>query len=666
MRVIGTAGHVDHGKTALIQALTGMDADRLPEEKARGMTTDLGFAWYEDEEGQPIGVVDVPGHERYLRNMVAGAWGLDLALLLIAADDGWMPQTELHASILASLGIAGLIALISKADLAGEARLSELEADLGGRLGSIFGRPVPVLRVAATQGRGITELKAAISAELRTLPVPEPAKAYYYLDRSFKVRAGGTVVTGTLRGGPIAAGDRLTLWPRGEPLKVKGVQSYRVGRERAEAGSRAALAVPALKDEYARGQLLTDPALIPLSGRDFLCKLLPLPGGDTLCPGDKKGRPFIRPGVEAELALGSAKTDATLWPIKDSPFLRVRAGEAIACPPGFPFVLLRKGGAELIGRGLVVSAGTVPGAAAGGKAGARQESSAGGIAPGQASGAVSGAAGGVKPGARQGSPAGGPEREPGRGLGSTLRRADEAAASLRAAGLKGSAGAILAACAELFARDYGELASYPGFESLPDEALAAAALLRVGPYLVARERYSSTREVLQRLASKPGGMNRAEADSAAALPPALTGAALAALEREGALVKEAASWKRPGSEPELSPAQGLLLKRLAAAGKEGLEPGKSAPSADAAALKELCSLRKAQVLDGGIFLERKLYDGLVAAVLRGRKPSDRFSVSEAKERTGLSRKYILPLLNRMESEGYVKRWNDERTVVKLP
>jgi selenocysteine-specific elongation factor len=556
MRVIGTAGHVDHGKTALIQALTGMDADRLPEEKARGMTTDLGFAWYEDEEGQPIGVVDVPGHERYLRNMVAGAWGIDLALLLIAADDGWMPQTELHASILASLGIAGLIAVISKADLADEARLDELEAELGGRLSAMFGRSAPVLRVAATQGRGIAELKAAISSELRALPMPEPSKAYYYLDRSFKARTGGTVVTGTLRGGSIAAGDRLTLWPRGEPIKVKGVQSYRIGRERAEAGSRAALAVPALKDEYARGQLLADPALIPLSGRDFLCKLLPLPGSDTLCPGDKKGRPLIRPGVEAELALGSAKTDATLWPIKDSPFLRVRSGEAVACPPGFPFVLLRKGGAELIGRGIAL---------AGGKDGGQEKKSHG-------------------------------------KLHNTLCLADQASVALQAAGLSGKAGVILSAMVELFTRDYGELASYPGYESLPDGTLAAAGLVRAGSYLVARERYASVREILLRLASKPGGMNRAEADSAAALPPPLTGAALAALEREGSLVKEAAVWKRPGSEPELSPAQKLLLARLTAAGKEGLEPGKSASSADAAALKELCSLRKAQVLEGGIFL----------------------------------------------------------------
>ncbi len=628
MRVIGTAGHVDHGKTALIEALTGMDADRLPEEKARGMTTDLGFAWYEDEGGQPIGVVDVPGHERYLRNMVAGAWGLDLALLLVAADDGWMPQTELHASILASLGIAGLVAVISKADLADEARLDELEQATLCHLHRLFGRGAPVLRVSATKGAGIAELKAAIREELRSLPTQSPAKPYYYLDRSFKARSGGTVVTGTVRGGPIAAGDRLTLWPRGESIKIKAVQSYRVGRQRAEAGSRAALGVPALKDEYARGQLLADPALNPLWGKDFICKLLPLPGGDALCPKDKKGRPFIRPGVEAELALGSAKTDATLWPIKGGDFLRIRAAESVACPPGFPFVLLRKGGAALIGRGLALSSGSG--------------------------------------GARDLSSPSGPERESRRSLGDSLRQADDAAVALREAGLKGEEGAILAAMVELYAREHGELSSYPGLESLSEEALAAAGLVKTGQALVARERYACLAAALQRLATKPGGMNRAEADSMAGLPSAIVSAALDGLEREGVLVKEGSSWKRPGAESELSPAQKLLLARLTAAGKEGLEPGKSAPSSEAAALKALCSLRKAQVLEGGIFLERKLYDALVAATLRGRKPGERFGLSEAKERTGLSRKYILPLLNKMESEGYVKRWNDERMVIKLP
>ena len=117
MRVIGTAGHVDHGKTALIKAMTGMNADRLPEEIARGMTTDLGFAWYPDSTGIPIGVIDVPGHERYLRNMVAGAWGLDLAILVVAADDGWMPQTGLHAAILASLSSPAVVIAVTKVEI---------------------------------------------------------------------------------------------------------------------------------------------------------------------------------------------------------------------------------------------------------------------------------------------------------------------------------------------------------------------------------------------------------------------------------------------------------------------------------------------------------------------------------------------------------------------
>jgi selenocysteine-specific elongation factor len=158
MPVVGTAGHVDHGKTLLVTALTGVDTDRLPEEKKRGMTIDLGFTHFLDPEGRPIGVIDVPGHERYIRNMVAGAWGVDCALLVVAADDGWMPQTETHARLLSVFGVKRIILVLNKIDLVSTERLDAVEEDARKRAETLFGHPVPVVRVSARTGAGVEAL----------------------------------------------------------------------------------------------------------------------------------------------------------------------------------------------------------------------------------------------------------------------------------------------------------------------------------------------------------------------------------------------------------------------------------------------------------------------------------------------------------------------------
>lgn len=625
MKIIGTAGHVDHGKTALIRAMTGIDADRLPEEKARGMTTDLGFAWYEGEDGLPVGVVDVPGHERYLRNMVAGAWGLDLALLVIAADDGWMPQTGLHAAIVAASGVPAVIVALNKAELAGPERLAELEARIELETQRLYGAPCPIVRVSALRGQGIDELKAAIACRLGQSARRDAAGAYLFVDRSFTPKAGGAVVTGSLRGGALKAGQNLRLWPADEGLAVKAVEGYgrRVGQ--ALPASRAALALPGRKAGYGRGMLLADPKLPIACGDELIAKLLPLPGESRLCPVDQKGRPAIRAGVEAELALGSAKADATLWPIKDSPFVRLKLSEPLACPAGFAMVLLRKGGAELIGRGFMI--------------GAAAELSA---------------------------RAKGGEREPAADVAQRLAAAEAAAEALRAAAWDEAPGPALASLAPIYARGWERLAALA-----PDcrAALAAACpagLALCGQAVFTRRRYDELKAALLDGAAKPGGLSRAAATSLSGLEGVPLDGILDRLCAEGALSRQGAAWIVPGAKPEPPAALKALAARLKAAGKEGLEPGKSCPQAEAAGLKALCSYGLAMPLDGGIFLDAGVYDALVRAALAGMIVGQGLSVPEAKERTGLSRKYILPLLNKMEGAGWVKRRGDERTVLKLP
>jgi selenocysteine-specific elongation factor len=638
MRVIGTAGHVDHGKTALIEAMTGIDADRLPEEKARGMTTDLGFAWYPDAAGTPIGVVDVPGHERYLRNMVAGAWGLDLAILVVAADDGWMPQTGLHAAILASLSAPAVVIAVTKADLTSPEHAALVAEDSRTRAAALFGFHPPVVNVSARTGAGIQELKSTIDAVLATVPVEQPGRAFMYVDRFFTPRGGGQVATGTLRGGPLSVGDTVELLPGKAKLRIRGIESYHAGAGTAVPNCRAALAMSGLKGELHRGDLITMPGVSGselLSGTEFLCKLENLPGTSELCPRDSRGRPVLKPGVEIELALGSARRDALFWPLQAAGFARIVCNQELACPSGFPFALLRRGGASLVGRGAVLAAGTT-------KIGDR------------------------------------------RLLGTILPAAAEAAGRLEAAGWGSRTAAALRLCIAVYRKGWAKApagldagtAMAAGFEAAHAGAGSAAADLQDSrlkipgadtvdrPFLFSPGSWNTISQALAIKASQPGFMLKADAEAAAGLKGDALQAVLMRLVKEGILLHEGSGWTVPDKSSSLSPAEDEVLKRLLAAGKAGLEPGKSASREDARILKSLSTAGKAVPLDGTIFFARSIWDEATAAILAGRKPGDRFSVPEAKDRAGLSRKYILPLLNRMETFGLVKRSGDERIVLK--
>jgi selenocysteine-specific elongation factor len=226
--VVGTAGHIDHGKTSLVKALTGTDTDRLPEEKARGITIDLGFAFLEEPDGLTVEIVDVPGHERFVRNMLAGVGGIDLALLVIAADEGVMPQTREHLAICSLLRIkTGLVAL-TKTDLVEADWLELVTDDVAGLVRGTFLEGAPIVPVSAKTGEGLAELRSA----LRTLATAVPPRAADQLprlpiDRVFTVKGFGTVVTGTLMTGRFSADDRVEVYPRGVQAKIRGLQTHR-------------------------------------------------------------------------------------------------------------------------------------------------------------------------------------------------------------------------------------------------------------------------------------------------------------------------------------------------------------------------------------------------------------------------------------------------------
>jgi selenocysteine-specific elongation factor len=261
--IVGTAGHIDHGKTTLVRALTGVDTDRLAEEKARGISIELGYAYQPLDGGGVLGFVDVPGHERFVHTMLAGAAGVDFALLVVAADDGVMPQTREHLAILDLLGIAlGAVAL-TKTDRVDAGRVAEVGRDLNRLLADTALAGSPVFPVSATRGQGVAALREHLHRAAQAQPQASEAGSFRLaVDRSFSLKGAGTVVTGTVFAGRVAVGDELVVTPSGKTVRLRGLHVMNRPAERGQAGQRCALNLAGVaKDEIARGDWIVAPQL---------------------------------------------------------------------------------------------------------------------------------------------------------------------------------------------------------------------------------------------------------------------------------------------------------------------------------------------------------------------------------------------------------------------
>jgi selenocysteine-specific elongation factor len=373
--IIGTAGHVDHGKSSLVRALTGVDPDRLKEEKERGITIELGFARLDLPSGTVAGIVDVPGHERFVRTMVAGAAGIDLVVLVVAADEGVMPQTREHLDICRLLSVRhGLVAL-TKVDRV-EPEWAALQADEVRRfVAGTFLDGAPVLPVSSLTGEGIPALVEALDALASRLPGKDPASLFRLpVDRSFTMKGFGTVVTGTLVGGTLATGEDVAILPGRRTAKVRGLQVHGAAADRATAGMRTAVNLQGVeRDEAPRGSVLAHPGVFsPTRAAEVHLEYLalcpkPLPNrgrvyfhsGTRACPGRilLYGATEIRPGgsgygrlelaEEQVLACGDRFVLRGFTPLSDfgytvgggvvlSPHPPVRKGAGKACPPTLP------------------------------------------------------------------------------------------------------------------------------------------------------------------------------------------------------------------------------------------------------------------------------------------------------------------------------------------
>jgi len=329
--VLGTAGHIDHGKTALVRALTGVDTDRLPEERARGITIELAFAPLELGDGVRLGVIDVPGHEALVRTMIAGATGVDLALLVVAADEGVMPQTREHAAICELLGVAAGVVALTKADLVDAETLALAEDEVRELLAEGGLADAPIVAVSARTGAGIDALRTCLRevAARAAARTPRAGPARLFVDRAFERRGFGPVVTGTLLGGALAVGDAVELLPGGRRARVRGLQSFGRPAERVGPGARCAVNLQGVElEDLARGQeLAAAGALRETRVVDVALRWLP-------------SAPPVDGTASVELLAGTAERRARLAPIASAAVAPGSAGFARIHVDGPPLALL--------------------------------------------------------------------------------------------------------------------------------------------------------------------------------------------------------------------------------------------------------------------------------------------------------------------------------------
>lgn len=612
--VIGLAGHVDHGKTLLIKALTGITTARA-HEQAIGMTQDLGFAHFDDGQGNTIGVIDVPGHERYIRNMVAGLWSLDLVLLVIAADEGWMPMTGDHLRLLKAMGVPRLLVCINKCDLVSPDELLLLEESLLERVMDESGMVPDIVSVSAKTGENMAALHAAIVRQLGDMAehhAPrERAAPRLYVDRVFTANGTGTVLTGTLQQGSLKVGDKLRLYPADREVQVRSLQAYHQSVDEIGAVCRVAVGLKKVPHkEVARGHCLTSAAGQCEAATHLIVRLCEVGGSIR----EQRNR-------EVEVALGSWHGRARFVPIKNTRLARLIFASPIPCFFGQPLAIIRHGSSELLHGARIVWCGDIHPARR------------------KALHALLGE------------------------LPDDLERYNPATLQL---GLNGYVQASR-------------------FDQRPEQVTPLGEWLLDSCWLA-----QSRDQLLATLASEP--LSAAELATRFGIALPVTQALLQQLKSEQLVRLHHEKWQ-PGSgesEDDLGEEAQLVLKVVRDQGKEGYEPGKLGPGGVAldpfitrqlpAALQQglqqkgalqkqlrnLARLKYLVQLDGPIYYDAALYNQMVAAVLAGQQVGDLIDMASLKEITGLSRKYAIPFCLRMEMDGWVRREENERRVLRLP
>lgn len=596
MYIIGTSGHVDHGKTLLIKALTGTDTDRLPEEKRRGLTIDLGFAHFPDRNGIEIGVVDVPGHEKFIRNMTAGAWGIDLALLIVAANDGWMYQSENHLRVLHAMGVQKILIVVTKSDIADKTRTAEVrEYAVEAVLEETGVRPASIV-VSAITGSNIEKLRELILDELKTLPHPKSGESFHgepthgkpflYIDRVFTVKGSGLVVTGSLRGGAIKRNDKLVLLPQNSIFRVRNIQAYDSDLEEIHAASRTALNLAGNGNELIkRGCCLTT------EGSGFTTET------EIIIRVSAKYYK-IRNHSEIELALGTAHTIGTIHFFSDSNCARVVFHEKTAVIWGQPIVAIHKGGSRIIGRGHILWKG---------KTDTAKRTQIAHIANGH-----------------------------------NFQISEKSRIKL-----------------ELEIQGYFPKKSVD-FKVYEKDLEA----VDCGNYLLSRSMFKNMSDTIIELAGTTGGISPGELPGKISRPENVTKVLCTVLLKRNEIYNRGGIFfKTNSNNSQISALSKRLLADIDAAGKTGFDLSKIQIKGTAAEIRQLARAGMVVTLSETLIYSERVYNSMCKDILEGLTSGDTFDIAHAKKHTGLSRKYIIPLLNRMEEKNLVVREESLRRVL---
>lgn len=603
-KIIGTAGHVDHGKSELIKALTGITMMRLPEEKKREMTIDLGFGFFKPKKDITIGVIDVPGHERFIRNMVAGMWSLDLIMLVVCAKEGWMNMTEEHSKVALSLGIKNVICVINKIDLVDENKLKESEENVKKNLLRIFERDIEIIKVSSIRGDNINFLKERITDILIEDKFDDDIKTHIYIDRVFSIKGAGLTITGSIKGGNIKRGDSLIHYPSGKEVYIKNIQSYHEDKEIVYATSRIAINLKNIKkDEIRRGHLLCSKDETVFLTDEIILELT-----------ETANIEYLKKIKNAEFSIGTECLVAQIIPLYkksvynesdkklknnvdvkeiDRRFIRLKFDKHIPVFWKERGILISHGGSAIIGTGNVFW---------------------------------------------------GMKTNP------NIRK-----------NIMDNAGEFLG---NVKKDTYTDLVIAINGYSLANGNLPNNAV-KISNFFIKKDYFDFILENTKKLInSKKGGISFEDIRNNFNIDNDFTKVLIDYFIQIKMITPFNSVYKKYNQDVELNNSQKKLLEKLKKEDLNGLEIRSIKSFTNGIKdIRVLSALKLAIYLEEGIYYHVDTYNRVKNLIMEGTKSKDIITIAFAKEKTGLTRKYIIPILNTLEREKLLKRQGSDRVVI---
>jgi selenocysteine-specific elongation factor len=602
MYIVGTSGHIDHGKTSLIFSLTSIDTDRLPEEKEREMTIDIGFASIKYPKFGTVSIIDVPGHERFIRNMVVGAWGVDLALLVIAVDDGWMPQTEDHFRVLQILGIERMIVVLNKIDLADEEMVEFVKAEVEEKLSGTLFQGADIAMTSTKTGEGIEDLKTLIVENLRRLSkITKTDKPYLFIDRAFASKGHGTVVTGTQKNGIFNEDDTVHILPIKKDARIKRIETHYSEVEEGNPSQRTALNLSGVSiNEIKRGSILFKKNFFTES-REIIARIQIL---------DKSKE--IKNNLGIEILVGTSDIKGKLIILEEVEekrvyLARIKIDNKWYFYTGQPFVITNPGGYRVIGGGKVLLS----------------------------------------------------------DYSSKLKKAVKENLSVLQNISKPE---IIEFNLSVFnwLRRESLISILPDSEKSIDKLIETLEgekkLVKVKGFLLNSLYYEDSLKSIAGSIKEKVGLNIKELSDSSGISPEICKELMPRVMEDNTIVEKDGRYFSGDSitEETLPKESRKLLDEILKNSTAGIELNKEQNDLRKKTIKELIRMDFLISLDGNIIYHRDIYNSLKEKIMDLFATMEKISISDARDAIDISRKYMLPLLNRIERDGLLKRVGDFR------